>query len=218
MLIPDAVSGVRNDARDASDDAFASIGQIVDGFAILEGRVFISRQGDHLFVDQPRHIVGVALVQVDGELHEAPELALGRDLPDGYAHKDIYMCMMKSVWWAAKVGQFVGVPWGRRRGVGFCRCRFVFLRPRPGASVATPTPSGCMRRCAGGWSREGDCWLHVGSILTSGMDLEFSSKVGRVLFQAINPCLWGYSTLRDRWISGVSIMAYYPHSKRVLPR
>ena len=91
MLIPDAVSGVRNDARDASDDAFASIGQIVDGFAILEGRVFISRQGDHLFVDQPRHIVGVALVQVDGELHEAPELALGRDLPDGYAHKDIYM-------------------------------------------------------------------------------------------------------------------------------
>ncbi|ETK12909.1 hypothetical protein T235_06585 [Tannerella sp. oral taxon BU063 isolate Cell 8/11] len=24
----------------------------------------------------------------------------------------IYMCMMKSVWWAAKVGQFVGVPWG----------------------------------------------------------------------------------------------------------
>ena len=122
VLIPDAVSGVRNDARDASDDAFAPIGQIVDGFAILEGRVFISRQGDHLFVDQPRHIVGVALVQVDGKLHEAPELALGRDLPDGYAHKDIYMCMMKSVWWAAKVGQFVGVPWGRRRGVGFCRC------------------------------------------------------------------------------------------------
>jgi len=107
---------------------------------------------------------------------------------------------------------------GRRRGVGFCRCRFVFLRLSPGASVATPTPSGCMRRCAGGWSREEDCWLHVGSILTSGMDLEFSSKVGRVLFQAINPRLGGYSTLRDRWISGVFIMAYYPHSKRVLPR
>ena len=64
----------------------------------------------------------------------------------------------------------------------------------------------------------GDCWLHVGSILTSGMDLEFSSKVGRVLFQAINPRLGGYSTLRDRWISGVFIMAYYPHFKRVLPR
>ena len=218
MLIPDAVSGVRNDARDASDDAFAPIGQIVDGFAILEGRVFISRQGDHLFVDQPRHIVGVALVQVDGELHEAPELALGRDLPDGYAHKDIYMCMMKSVWWAAKVGQFVGVPWGEasRRGLLSMQIR-LFLASAWGIRCDTP-PSGYMRRCAGGWSREGDCWLHVGSILTSGMDVEFSSKVGRVLFQAINPCLGGYSTLRDRWISGVSIMAYYPHSKRVLPR
>lgn len=31
VLLPDAVSGVRNDARDASDDAFAPIGQIVDG-------------------------------------------------------------------------------------------------------------------------------------------------------------------------------------------
>ena len=103
-----------------------------------------------------------------------------------------------------------------RRGLLSMQIR-LFLAPAWGIRCDT-TPSGYMRRCAGGWSREGDCWLHVGSILTSGMDLEFSLKVGRVLFQAINPCLWGYSTLRDRWISGVSIMAYYPHSKRVLPR
>ena len=164
MLIPDAVSGVRNDARDASDDAFAPIGQIVDGFAILEGRVFISRQGDHLFVDQPRHIVGVALVQVDGELHEAPELALGRDLPDGYAHKDIYMCMMKSVWWAAKVGQFVGVPWGEasRRGLLSMQIR---LSPAPAWGIRCDTHTVGLyapmcRRMVKGGGLLASCWIH----------------------------------------------------------
>ena len=75
-------------AGDAPDDLFPTVGQKALGLAIFKRGVLVAHHVRHLAVEHVRHIIWIAAVQAVGKLHEPDDVPAPHRFPDCYHNGD----------------------------------------------------------------------------------------------------------------------------------
>ena len=80
VLVPRLVGAVIDDPCDTPDDTPIAVGEEVCGFAELKGGVACWVQREEFVLDEPRYVIRIALVELEVELDELPQVCLFRNL------------------------------------------------------------------------------------------------------------------------------------------